>query len=75
VTTIDSITARKLQQATPRERETFVQKAFEILNNQNIFNTLNTLSESTKWLQEDTDKYEECDKTIIQSMIIAEEKA
>jgi hypothetical protein len=38
VSTIDSITARKLIQATPRERQLFIQTVNEYLKNQNIYN-------------------------------------
>jgi hypothetical protein len=72
VSTVDSITARKLQQATPRERETFILKAYEILENQNIFQKMNSLNAETTWSEDNRKTYETCDELITQSMIIAE---
>jgi hypothetical protein len=59
VTTIDSITARKLQQATTKERETL--------------NKLN--SNVTDWADSDNEQYEKCDEIIVQSMLTAEQHA
>jgi hypothetical protein len=50
----------------------FTLKAFEILENQNIFNKINSLSASNTWLDENMETYKQCDKLITQSMIIAE---
>jgi hypothetical protein len=50
----DSITARKLQQATPKERDIFIQEAHRYLDNQNIYNRLCKLQSTDEaWTEED----------------------
>jgi hypothetical protein len=71
----DSITARKLQQAIPKERDIFIQEAHRYLDNQNIYNRLRELqSTDDPWTEEDKNEYELCDQTIIHGMLLAESR-
>jgi hypothetical protein len=76
VSPIDSITARKLIQATPKERKIFLEEVDRLLQNQNLYERLRKLASLTngEWNNEATEEYEQCDKRMIESMIIAETK-
>jgi hypothetical protein len=75
VTSVDSITARKLIQATPKERTIFIQKVHEFLENQNIYHRLNSLqAPKPEWTKEDITEYKACDEVVIQGMLWAETK-
>jgi hypothetical protein len=72
---IDTITARKLQQATPRERETFLREVNRYLDNQNIYQRLKKLqSDDEKWSEDNKNEYELCDQTMIHGMLMAEQR-
>jgi hypothetical protein len=75
VSAIDSITARKLIQATPKERHFFIQSVNEYLENQNVYERLRLLHDKTStWTSSDSNEYEACDETLIQGMLWAESK-
>jgi hypothetical protein len=76
VQAIDSITTRKLQQATPKERVVFIQETHSYLNNNNIYQRLKALQTKDKSSWEPTDKneYEQCDKTLMEGMLLAEKR-
>jgi hypothetical protein len=73
---IDSITARKLTQATPKERKIFMEEADRILKNQNLYERLKKLAamSSSEWDNESIKEYEQCDRSIIECMLTAETK-
>jgi hypothetical protein len=75
VTATDAIQARKLHQATPKEREVFVNHVHRILESQNIYNRLKSLhNECASWTDKEMEQYEICDKIIIESMLKAEQE-
>jgi hypothetical protein len=76
VQAIDSITARKLQQATPKEREKFIQETHFNLNNNNVYQHLRMLQTKDKasWSSVDEQEYEHCDQHVIHGMLLAEKK-
>jgi hypothetical protein len=76
VNPIDSITARKLIQATPKERKIFLEESDLHFQNQNIYERLKKLTELTvnEWENEQVLEYEKCDKQMIIGMLRAEAK-
>jgi hypothetical protein len=72
----DSITARKLQQATPKEREHFLQQLNTFLEEHLIYNRLRRLHDKTKdkWTDEDVIKYKRCDEILINGALQAEKR-
>jgi hypothetical protein len=73
---IDSVTARKLQQATPKERKIFLETAYYHFNNHNVYDRLNRLvtTPHEEWTTEHTREYEKCDKEMINGMLSVEIK-
>lgn len=75
ITTVDTITARKLQQAMPKERDIFLKEANRYLKNQNIYQRLRELkNHSDQWSEDNKNEYELCDQTIIHGMLLAEKR-
>jgi exonuclease III len=76
VSPMDSITAWKPIQATPKERKIFLEEVDRLLQNQNLYERLRKLASLTngEWNNEATEEYELCDKRMIESLIIAETK-
>jgi hypothetical protein len=75
VTPVNSITARRLVQATPKERTIFLQKANEFMESQNVYQRLQKLKEKTScWTEDDIKEYEACDEVVIQGILWAENK-
>jgi hypothetical protein len=75
VSPVDSIAARKLHQATLKEREVFVNSVHTILDSQNIYQRLATLrGRINEWSEDDLRQYEKCDKIITESMLTAEQQ-
>jgi hypothetical protein len=74
VTQIDTITARKLTQATPKERHIFLAQLGNHYQNQNLYKRLRHLAEikNTEWNDSHTTKYERCDRILVEGMITAE---
>jgi hypothetical protein len=72
VQAIDTITARKLNQATPKEREIFVKEANRYFENQNIYHRLNDLTRTEQWNDDAKNEYELCDQLMIHGMLLAE---
>jgi hypothetical protein len=72
----ESITARKLQQATPKEREHFLQQLNSFLEEHSIYNRLIRLHDKTKdeWTEEDVIKYKHCDEILINGALQAEKR-
>jgi hypothetical protein len=75
VNTIDTIMARKLIQATPKEREVFIEEVHRYLDNQNIYNRLQALKTTETWTESEIAEYNSCDDIIIHGMLIAEKRA
>jgi hypothetical protein len=73
---IDSITARKLIQATLKERKIFLDESDFHFQNQNIYERLKKLTEVmvNEWDNRHTLEYEKCDKQMIIGMLRAEAK-
>jgi hypothetical protein len=71
---IDSITARKLNQATPKERAKFLQEADTFLEAHGIYEKLKRLNNKppSEWDHTDVDVFEKCDDMIIQGVLHAE---
>jgi hypothetical protein len=74
VQAIDSTMARKLQNATPKEREIFIEETNRYFKNQNLYQRLSKLNESTEWTEEHQKEYELCDQTLIHGMLMAEQR-
>jgi hypothetical protein len=76
VNAIDSITAWKLQQATPKEKEKFIQETDSYLNNNNVYERLHTLQTKDKssWSLIDEQEYETCNLHMIHGMLLAEKR-
>jgi hypothetical protein len=70
------VTARKLQQATPKERQIFLETAHYHFENQNVYDRLNRLAATPheEWTTEQTREYEKCDQEMINGMLSAEIK-
>lgn len=77
INSIDSITARKLTQATPKERKIFLEEVHLHWVNQNLYERLKKLAEvpQHEWDERNSDEYEHCDKQMVQGMLSAEKKA
>lgn len=73
---IDSITARKLQQTTPKERQIFLETVHYHFENQNVYERLKKLVNAPQedWTSEHTQVYENCDQQMITGMLSAEIK-
>jgi hypothetical protein len=71
---IDSITARKLTQATPKERAIFLESTNNYFTNQNLYQRLKKLTtiKATEWKATHTEEFEKCDKTMVDGMLAAE---
>jgi hypothetical protein len=71
---IDSITARKLTQATPKERTLFLESVDKYFTNQNLYQRLKKLTaiKGTEWSATHTEEFEKCDKTMVDGMLAAE---
>jgi hypothetical protein len=67
--------ARKLIQATPKEREVFIEEVHRYLDNQNIYNRLQALKTTETWTESEIADYNSCDEIIIHGMLIAEKRA
>jgi hypothetical protein len=70
----ESIYARKLRNATPKEREKFIKETHSHYENQKLFNRLQALTEITDWQNEHIQEYERCDEQHIIGMLSAEKK-
>jgi hypothetical protein len=64
VSPIDSASARRLQQATPKERQIFLENTHFHFENQNLYTRLEKLMSSpmTEWTTDQINEYEACDK-------------
>jgi hypothetical protein len=73
---IDAITARKLIQATPRERTIFLEAVNDHWSNQNLYERLQKLTAvpQQNWSDNDGEEFEKCDEQLIKGMISAETK-
>jgi hypothetical protein len=71
---IDSITARKLTQATPREQNLFLEEVDKNFSNQNLYQRLRKLAEvrPDEWNKTHEAEYEQCDRQMIDGMLKAE---
>jgi hypothetical protein len=75
ITATDTITARKLQQATPRERELFLREVNRYYENQNIYQRLKELqADDETWTEDNKKEYEWCDQIMIHGMLLAEQQ-
>jgi hypothetical protein len=76
VTAVESRHARKLQNATPKERALFLEAVNSHYEQQNLYERMQKLREeaSHQWTQEMIDEYEKCDKQHIAGMLAAEKK-
>jgi exonuclease III len=74
VNSIDTITARKLIQASPKERKMFLKEADKHFSNQNLYNRLKKLMsiQETEWGPTNIEEYEHCDREMITGMLYAE---
>jgi hypothetical protein len=73
---INTITARKLTQASPRERKIFLEEADCHFSNQNLYQRLKKLVTipPSEWDAEHIKEYERCDREMINGMLAAEKK-
>jgi hypothetical protein len=74
VSASDSLYARKLRNATPKERQIFLEETFRHYSNQNLFERFQKLKEIIDWQREHFDEYERCDEQHIAGMLAAEKK-
>jgi hypothetical protein len=76
VSSMESRTARKLQQATPRERHIFLEELNKHYETQNLYQRLQDLTEipAHEWTQSHQLEYEKCDKQHIDGMLAAEKR-
>jgi hypothetical protein len=76
VQSIDSTAARKLTQATPKERKIFLQEANLHFESQNIYERLKKLRgiSQDEWGKEMDEEFEKCDTEVIRGMLAAESK-
>jgi hypothetical protein len=74
VQSIDSTSARKLHQATPKERTRFLQEADVFLESHGIYEKLKKLHDKNKdeWDHSDINEFEKCDDMLIQGVLHAE---
>jgi hypothetical protein len=74
ISSIETRRARKLQQATPRERHIFIEKLNKHYESQNLYERLQDLAEipAEEWTLEHQLEYEKCDKQHIDGMLAAE---
>jgi hypothetical protein len=73
---IESRHARKIQNATPKERKKFLEVVHSHYQQQNLYERLQNLRElePKDWNQEMLQEYERCDKQHINGMLAAEQK-
>jgi hypothetical protein len=73
---IDSITARKLVQATPKERKIFLEAVNTHWTSQNLYERLQKLTKVShpNWSDSDREEFEKCDEQMIKGMLSAETK-
>jgi hypothetical protein len=71
---VESITARKLHQATPRECDIFLQEANLFLENLQTYKRLQGLMAKQDWMDQDTEEFERCNDELIQGMLYAEQR-
>jgi plasmid stabilization system protein ParE len=76
VQAIGSISARKLSQATPKERKIFLEEVDIHWRNQNLYDRLQKLMAipSSEWDKENSENFERCDQQMTYGMISAEAK-
>jgi hypothetical protein len=76
VTQLDTINARKLTQATPKERLIFLEQLDLHYRNQNLYQRLRKLTEieDSEWTTVHKETYEQCDKIMVEGMLSAESK-
>jgi hypothetical protein len=76
VTAVESRHARKLQNATPKERALFLEAVNAHYEQQNLYERMQKLREKEphQWTQEMVEEYEKCDKQHIEGMLAAEKK-
>jgi exonuclease III len=74
VSASESIYARKLQNATPKEREKFIDETHKHYECHNLIDRLQKLHAISEWTQEHLQEYERCDAQHIQGMLSAEKK-
>jgi hypothetical protein len=74
VTQIDTIMARKLTQATPKERHIFLENLDNHYRSQNLYQRLRKLTEVTEseWDDKHKETYEKCDQEMVAGMLTAE---
>jgi hypothetical protein len=74
VTQIDTITARKLNQETPKERKIFLEKLDNHYQSQNLYQRLRKLTENeeSEWDKENVKTYKKCDNEMVAGMLLAE---
>jgi hypothetical protein len=73
---LESIANRKIQNATPKERKTFIEESHFYFSQHNLFERLQKLMDTQpeQWSQSQVKEYENCDKQHIEGMLYAENK-
>jgi hypothetical protein len=76
VSSIESRHARKLQNATPKERQMFIEYVHQHYEQQNLYDRMQKLRElePNKWTNETIKEYEKCDQQHINGMLAAEQQ-
>jgi hypothetical protein len=74
VLAIDSTYARKLRNATPKERQKFLEETYNHYSKQNLFERLQKLWETVEWMEEQLKEFKRCDEQHIAGMLAAEKK-
>jgi hypothetical protein len=74
VTQMDTIMARKLTQATPKECHIFLEQLDKHYQNQNLYKRLKTKAalNELEWNDNHIKVYEKCDKAMVEGMLSAE---
>jgi hypothetical protein len=73
---IETITARKIIQPSPKERRTFMEIVDIHFQNQNLYDRLKTLMSipQSEWMNEHKIENEKCDRQMITGMLTAEQQ-
>jgi hypothetical protein len=77
VSAVESRMARKLQNATPKERAIFLEAVHRHYAQQNLFDRMRKLREiePDKWTKNEMEEFEKCDRQHINGMLAAEKQA